>query len=173
MNRWVLTALVLSLALNIGFGLAWFTHQRVLSTAPGVHRSLHAEGRGPGSRRFHDGDWARGRASRLHRELRLDPHRRDQLLASLEPLEPEISQTRRELSRTRRDFARALHVAEPDRAQVMLLRKELSRLQAQLDSLVVEALLREAEVLPPEERERFGPWPLLHEERSPNEEMRR
>mgnify|MGYP001825603174 CR=1 FL=1 len=175
MNRWALSALVLSLALNLGFGLAWIGHQRVLASRhEGPPPGLHADGHGPlHLRRHSNGEWAQRRAHRLHRELGLDEPRREQLRASLEPLEPEIADTRRELLRARRGFADALHVEEPDRAKVMLLRSEVSQLQAQLDSLVAEALLRESRILDPEERQRSGPWSSHHRDRPSHEEKRR
>jgi len=77
------------------------------------------------------------------------------------------------LLRARRGFADALHVEQPDRERVMLLRLEVSRLQAQLDSLVAEALLREATVLDLEERWRSGPWSPHSEQLPPPKEKER
>ncbi len=174
MNRGVLTVLVLSLALNLGFGLAWFSHRHVLSSRPELHERLHGAGQGQFSqgRRHANGAWAQRRAHRLHRELGLDAHQRDALRNTLEPLEPRIMDTRSELLRTRRSFAEALQVEEPAREDVMRLSHEVSRLQAQLDSLVTEALLRESAILDLHERESSGPWPAHRRGRPSPKEKR-
>lgn len=175
MTRWIPIALVLSLALNVGFGLAWFGQQRAQGSAYPRHM-MGRGGNGGGSPLFRhhaEGEWAQRRAHRLHRELGLDPQRRDQLRDSLEPLGPEIADARRDLFLARRGFAEALHVDDPDREAVMRLRTEVSRLQAQLDSLVAEALLRESTILDLDERMRSGPWSHHPEEKPLRKERRR
>jgi Spy/CpxP family protein refolding chaperone len=176
MSRVVVTVLVLSLALNLGFGLAWWGHHRSLDSFPGDHGAAWREGREHPRRMRDDGEggWAPRRAHRLHRQLGLDAQRQEQLREALEPLDPVIDETRSELGEARRDFAEAMHVEAPDRDEVMVLRSEVSRLQAQLDSLVTEALLREAGILDLEERQRSGLPALLHTRGRPSrEEMRR
>ena len=184
MSRFGTTVLVLSLALNLGFGLAWWGHHRSSVSQLTERTEWRREGRrqvhhegpsGPHALRRHaDGDWAPRRAHRLHRELGLDSQRRERLQTSLEPLEPQIADTRRSLMEARQAFAEALHVDAPDRDAVMTLRNEVSQLQAQLDSLVTEALLREATILDLDERQRSGLPVLLHPEgEPPHEEMRR
>lgn len=175
MKRWILTALILSVALNLGFGLAWLGHQRTRASDfdPDARRGRPEQGKGHALHGPDRGQWAQRRAHRLHRELGLDPQRRDRLHRSLTPLAPEITDTRRELLDARRGFAQALHVEAPDHNQVMLLSKEVSLLQARLDSLVAEALLREAEILDLDERQRSGPWSLHPGERPSREEKKR
>ena len=160
MSRFAQLALVLSLAINIGFGLAWFSHRRVpASPAPyprhDVHRRMPGgEGFAPHTR----GVWASRRARWLDRHLHLDPERREALRSSLLPFEPEMADTRHRLEEARKEFAEELRAPVPNRDSVLVAHEKISQLQTRLDSLVTEALLKEAQVLRPEERRRPGAW---------------
>jgi Spy/CpxP family protein refolding chaperone len=148
MRRSVQILLVLSLSLNIGFALAWLGNREGLFGFGDAQR--HAFDRPP---RMH-GAWASHRARWLDRRLHLDPKRRDALRSSLLDLEPEMETTRNALRSARREFGRQLRQPVPNRDSVLTTRDNISVLQARLDSLVTEALLREAKVLRPEERRR-------------------
>jgi hypothetical protein len=159
-KRFARLALVLSLAINIGFGLAWLGHRRApVSPAPYPRHDAHR--RMPGGEEFTartHGAWASRRAQWLDRHLHLDPQRREELQSSLLPLEPQMIDTRQRLEEARRDFAQELREPVPNRDSVLVAHEKISQLQTRLDSLVTEALLKEAKFLRPEDRRRPGAW---------------
>ncbi len=66
--------------------------------------------------------------------------------------------TRQRLEEARRDFAQELREPVPNRDSVLVAHEKISQLQTRLDSLVTEALLKEAKFLRPEDRRRPGAW---------------
>lgn len=160
MKRFTQLALALSLAINIGFGLAWLGHRRApASPAPFPRHDVHR--RMPGGEEFatrERGAWASRRARWLDRHLHLDPKRKEELQSALLPLEPQMIDTRQRLEEARKEFANELREPVPDRDSVLVAHETISQLQTRLDSLVTEALLKEAEFLRPEERRRPGAW---------------
>jgi Spy/CpxP family protein refolding chaperone len=66
--------------------------------------------------------------------------------------------TRHRLEEARKEFAEQLREPVPDRDSVLVKHEKISQLQPRLDSLVTEALLKEAQFLRPEERRKPGAW---------------
>jgi hypothetical protein len=152
MRRGLLVLLLLSLGLNAGLLWSRWNAGRDPGSAawspPFEGGPRHAEGRG----------WAHRRSEALGRRLPLDEARRRELDAALSPLEPDLTAARLSLRQARRALGAALHEKALDRDRILTLQREVSQRQAILDSLVTEALLREAAVLRPEERMRSGRW---------------
>lgn len=154
MRRALVILLLLSLGLNAGLLWSRWQATRVDRVEMGPqHGPARGGGPGPPGR-----GWARHRVEALGRRMDLDAERRRLLDETLSELEPALTDARRSLWEARRELGGALREAEPDRQRILDLQREVSLRQAVLDSLVTEALLREAAVLRPEERMRSGRW---------------
>lgn len=172
---WIL--LVVSLALNVGFVSAAIVHWS------DVHRAPPPPAIGPGlvspdavlnapDAALMPGHMGRGRGSwfgqrpmglmrqwparridRLSKALDLTPEQEMRLRASLEELRGAIRDRSEDLLRERAIMRKAL--LEEDRELVHRQARTVNMLQAELDSLVAEAMLREGAVFTPEQRRKI------------------
>ena len=176
MKRGLWILLGLSLALNIGFLSAAFAHWSdvhrgappplpgmespapgmapIVPGAPGMG-GMGRRGRGPWfgerpPRLVHQ--WPERRVDRLTQALDLTPEQQQRLRASLEELRGAVRNQTEDLRRERMLLREAL-LAE-DRERVHMQAEKVNHLQARLDSLVAEALLREGAIFTPEQRRR-------------------
>jgi Spy/CpxP family protein refolding chaperone len=169
-RRWVL---VLALSIGLNLGLLWdeWEDRREIAVpafpgGPGpAERPPHAgPGEGPG---FRGPGGAPGpelvewRLRRLSERLDLGEEQRERLrTASREVLDRLVE--RRDEARIQRAAIRALlTAAEIDTAAVRRAVRDLRRQEAVHDSLIAEIMIREAEVLTPEQREIYFdhlPW---------------
>jgi Spy/CpxP family protein refolding chaperone len=173
-KRGLILLLLLSLGLNIGLGLRLAQLSRPVSAAgppvaPGAPRPGYGPGHGPGQHRVPDDPerlrrLSRHRLERLGRELDLTPEQVESLGGVHETMGRRIHGARRAVEEERRRMRSALTAGEIDRAGLTAGRRAVGRLQAELDSLVVETMLQELAILHPEQRERYLemlPWEPL------------
>jgi Spy/CpxP family protein refolding chaperone len=185
MKRPLLILLVFSLALNTGFSAAafyrWFRVRhspagrsflaevlrggRPFSGAPhrrGMpdHPPMH--GRMPGEARER---WVEHHMEHLDTLLELGPEQRGELQAVLEESRGRAASLMDEIATRRGEVRALLSAAEIDSITLRSTVVEISRLQSQLDSLLVETLLRERRMLRPDQCDAFSRW--LFERRQP------
>jgi len=101
------------------------------------------------------------RLDRLSRALDLDPDQRSQLAAIQLSAGREIQQRKHAIIDRRRQLRDAYVSGAADRDRLLAEQRTVSRLQASLDSLLVETMIWEMGVLRPEQRERYHelmPW---------------
>jgi Spy/CpxP family protein refolding chaperone len=109
----------------------------------------------------HPGDLARHRLGRLARWLGLSGETRARMEAIAEETMPKILAEREKVREARSALREEYRKPETDRERVHALIRDAIEAQARLDSIVAESMLREAELLTPEQRERyfrFVPW---------------
>jgi Spy/CpxP family protein refolding chaperone len=82
----------------------------------------------------------------------LDNAQREQMQVVLQQFVPAVMAQRRRLSDARQQMLTELGAGVVDKEQVKAHAANLNAAQAELDSLVTESLLREVEVLTPEQR---------------------
>jgi Spy/CpxP family protein refolding chaperone len=97
--------------------------------------------------------WPQRRVDRLSQALDLTPEQEMRLRASLEGLREAIRGRSEDLLRERTMMRQAL--LEEDRELVHRQARVVNMLQAQLDSLVAEAMLREGAIFTPEQRRKI------------------
>jgi Spy/CpxP family protein refolding chaperone len=100
--------------------------------------------------------WRSRRIAMMQRRLGLDDEQRRRLTDGLRPLEAGLRASRQQLEAARQRFEAAL--ARADHAAAQHAAAEVSRAQSHLDSLSAQAMLREIEVLTPEQRDRYLRW---------------
>jgi Spy/CpxP family protein refolding chaperone len=154
MRRGLWILFVASIALNVGFVSAAIVHWSDLHRAPPppaiAPGPLHRPGQRPmGLMR----QWPQRRVDRLSKALDLTPEQEAQLRASLEELREAIRARNEDLMRERTIMRQAL--LEEDRELVHRQARAVNMLQAQLDSLVAEAMLREGAIFTPEQRRKI------------------
>ncbi len=177
MKRWAWIVLALSIALNVGLLSAGVMHWQDMKRAGASAETGAAftngtdartgrngfRGRwGPGRDRAGDGkmagmlhDWPDRRIESLGRRLDLSPEQRARLHEELSPLEPRLRESAGELLRERMKLRHAFMAGPVDTLLVRDASKRVAMLQARLDSLVAEAMVRETSVLTPEQRDRY------------------
>jgi Spy/CpxP family protein refolding chaperone len=163
-KRSILVILVVSLALNAGFlGAAAYRIATRSGPLQGPERfqrnqdpriDLPEDQHHP-VRHGRDAVWTPRRLHRLGRHMRLEQAQREELEASLIDLEAEVvalaTRLREERHRLRSALMRGHTDAERIRAQI----REISRLQSRLDSLAAEGMIRELQILRPEQRLKY------------------
>jgi Spy/CpxP family protein refolding chaperone len=130
-------ALIISLAFNAGFG-----------TTFGVRTYQHycgGDGRGEGSS-----------LRNLHELLNLTSEQAVMMRGAKEELMRQVDEVQRELTVERTALATLLAASEPDRETIALQLGKIASLQQRLQRNVVEHLLREKEVLEPEQQATFN-----------------
>lgn len=103
----------------------------------------------------------RERLERLSAALDLTPQQLEAFVAVHEASGPRFFANRSAVSKLRRELRDLALAPDLDRAAVLARQQQLSALQAQLDSVVVETMLAEVRLLTPEQRERYRnvmPW---------------
>ena len=177
MKRGVWILLALSLALNIGFVSAALVHWAGSRNAdrfadrgfgPGGDGRWSEEhpgrGRGDRGRRLSRrggpppalfDHWPGRRIEHLDREVGLDPEQRRLLHERLGELRDEIRDNAAALREERQSLQRALAGGDLQAEQVRGHARHVAELQARMDSLVTEAIIRENAILRPEQRERY------------------
>jgi Spy/CpxP family protein refolding chaperone len=98
---------------------------------------------------------------RMTESLELDDEQRSTIAAIHVRLMPRIAAERRAMGEMRRTIASLFASPEFNPEAFQALARELSEAQARLDSLVTEAMLGEAAVLSPEQRQKYVgemPW---------------
>lgn len=158
MKRPLLFLLLASLGLNVGLGIRALRDDAPVPEARGLREGRRHPGPehgGPGrpGRRFPGAERFQGLELSADQEARLQALRDDHFAV--------MRRHRTDLDAFR-DEMRALFGADVvDRARVAEVRRRHGRLQAELDSLVTEQLLRELEVLTPGQRRLYlerMPW---------------
>jgi len=162
MKRGWFLVLAVSIGLNAGLLASAFVAERWRADPiprpflcpPGDH--------GPGRPcEIERGDFARHRLRRLADRLRLDAAQRSRMSAVIEEIMPLVIEERERVQETRLALREEYAKPEPDRPRVRSIVRELNGRQARLDSLVAESMLREADLLTPEQRARYFdaiPW---------------
>ena len=185
MKRGVWILLVLSLALNIGFVSAALVHWTDVHrggrfAGPGFGPG--AEGRGSGWTAGHPGRgrregpgggmgrrgsrmegprpglfdvWPDRRIEELDRAVGLSPEQRGLLHERLGELRGAMQANAAALRAERLRLRRAMVEGDPEAALVRDGARRVAEVQARLDSLVAEAIIRENMILNPEQRERY------------------
>ena len=146
-SSWQRRLLLFSLALN-----AAFVALAAVRLGTEARHPVEQARRGMAPGRALLADWPARRADMLEHLLQLDPAQRRQLEA-LGPLGPPLREMRRGAFAERQTFERALAAGDVDAARAAA--KRISDAQARLDSLTAEAMLREIELLRPEQRQRY------------------
>ncbi len=101
------------------------------------------------------------RLERLSSALELTPQQLEAFVAVHEASAPRFFANRSAVGKLRRELRDLALSPDLDRAGVLERQRQLSALQAQLDSVVVETMLAEVRLLTPEQRERYRtimPW---------------
>lgn len=154
---WVLVLLI-SLGLNLGFGLRMFTDRGRSADRSGHHR-------GERTHRF-QGHWAHGdsvarrqmfnqRMDRMADALGLDPDQRE-IFRRVHAETGRLLMRKRVVIAEKRDLLQDLVTSEVvDQDRIRTAIAELGQEQAVLDSLVAETVLQEMSVLDPDQRGRY------------------
>jgi Spy/CpxP family protein refolding chaperone len=151
MKRWERPLLLFSLALNAGF----------VSIAA-TRSYQHPEARAPyfGPETPHSAQrWERFRERRhaaMAQRLDLDPQQLHVLDSDLDRFRSDLRDLRSNVVQERQIYAQALVNGDVPAARIAARR--VSRAQARVDSLCAEAMLRETQVLTPEQRARYARW---------------
>ena len=173
MKRGWILVLALSIGLNAGLLVVIVAGPLGQGTFGRPFDRPHPGGgpmRGPSPWRHGDSEmreqFLEHRLDRLAHRLDLDEEQQGDLAAIFEETWPRIFQIREKV-RDIRDEIR-MRYSEPviDSEEVLELVGHLNEAQARLDSLVAETLIREAEILTPEQREgylRAMPWERMLE----------
>lgn len=165
-SRLVTIALALSVGLNIGLVIR--TEKGRFVPAPGFDPPPFIRGpSGEGTGR-RPGEFARYHLDRLGKRLDLDEERRERLRAVTAEMMPLVLEQRTQVVEKRSAIRDAYRRGDADPATVRALVRELNRAQAALDSLVAETMLREMEMLTPDQRREYFrsmPWEGRHGER--------
>ena len=143
-RRWERLLLIFSLAVNAAFVSLAAVHLRSSEPAPAQIERPQA--------RFSP-RWQRRRAFILGHRLGLDPAQREAIHARLATMGPDFAAAKEEMAQARQEFFRAL--ARNDVHAARIARARLSVVQARIDSLSAEAMLREIEHLSPDQREGY------------------
>ncbi len=98
---------------------------------------------------------ARGRCSRLCREMGVPPDRVALFTRAMAASSEGMAETRLGLVEARQQLAELLRAPEPDEGAIMAKVDEISTLQGQLEKALVGRLLKASSVLTPEERARL------------------
>jgi Spy/CpxP family protein refolding chaperone len=168
-TRWLWIALLLSLGLNVGLG--WNLLQRAPGPegpfAPDAPRSGRDAGSGPALAPPTDPEQQtallRHRLDRLTRRLGLTTGQRDALWEVHQRSGAEVFARRRALEDARGRMHALLGEPEADPRGLQAARREISTLQAELDSLVLGIMVEERSVLTPEQARRYrGLFPFGH-----------
>jgi len=156
MKRIWIIVLLLSLGLNVGLGLNLLRRTAVAPALTGPH-GVHA---GPYGPEFpgglaHSEQFLRRRLDRMDGRLGLNESQRDVLWTLHREVGAEVFDRREDLLETRHRLHEAYAREEVDLDEIHRLTRQLSALQADLDSLVVDIMLREREVLTPPQRRQY------------------
>jgi Spy/CpxP family protein refolding chaperone len=103
----------------------------------------------------------RERLERMSSALELTPQQLEAFVAVHEATAPRFFANRSAVGKLRRELRDLALAPDVDHAEVLARQQQLSALQAQLDSVVVETMLAEVRLLTPEQRERYRtimPW---------------
>lgn len=139
-------ALVVSLAFNLAV-LAALTYGWVRQHPRGVEQRMFRKDRhGP----------FRGRGRRFARHLNLSSEKTERLEAIFDESHGEAEVFREELHKARGELIDLLREDEPDEGTVMEKVQEISRLQGELEKVLIRGLLRTHAILDQEERERLS-----------------
>jgi Spy/CpxP family protein refolding chaperone len=168
MKRGWFIVLLLSLGLNLGLGVSLWRQGDAPPTWPESPGDEASPGE-PGPGFLPDRDQVRSfmerRLDRMSEDLGLTDDQRSALMAIHLEIGDEVFSRRRELL-DRREELQALHAADdPDLDAVHVAARALGEIQAELDSLVVEAMFRERAVLTPEQREHYRSYFPMGRER--------
>jgi len=151
MRRWERPLLLFSLALNAGF-------VSIAATRSIQHPQTRAPYFGADSPRSAQ-RWERFRERRhqaMARRLDLDPKQLHALDTDLDHFRTNFRELRRGVVQARHQYAEALVRGDAPAARAAA--RAVSQAQARVDSLCAEAMLREAQVLTPEQRARYARW---------------
>jgi Spy/CpxP family protein refolding chaperone len=156
MKRGWLIVLLLSLGLNLGFGL----HLLRVAPQPSAGPPLpEREADQAQVERF-----MQRRLDRMAERLDLTVSQRDALWALHREHGEDVFARRQELQQARSALHELLSAAEPTLPGVHDAQRQISRLQAALDSVVVDVMYRERAILTPQQREAYrGLFPAAGE----------
>ena len=155
MRKLLFPLLMLSLGLNVGLLYHQFAGER--GAEPSAQRPPAPRGEGwrGGGRELDAERFVRHRVAILTEALDLDEEQRARVRETLEDLIPRIAERRRSMMETRRSMQEELAGSPLDAEEFRRRRARLNRAQAEIDSLVAEAMLAEVAVLTPDQRSRY------------------
>ena len=156
MKRIWLIVLLLSLGLNVGLGLNLLRRSTVAPAPMGRH-GVHAGPRGPEfpGDPAHSEQFLRRRLDRMGQRLGLTEPQKQVLWTLHREVGAEVFDRRRDLLDTRHRLHESYAQEEVDLDEIRRLTRQLGVLQADLDSLVVDIMLQEREVLTPPQRRQY------------------
>ena len=161
MKRIWLAVLMISVGLNLG--LSWRLYQLGHAAAPAPQIALPPDGSppGPGDEGPDPERMAHQRLERMAQDLGLSPQQKAAFAAIHHGTAEEFFQRRRAIMQQRRELRDLYVTGQIDHQDVMARQRQLSTMQAALDSIVVETMIQEVRLLTPEQRERYQqimPW---------------
>ncbi len=156
-HRWLVLALLLSAAFNMTFLCAlgyrlWERHGHRTERKAMVEHS----GRAPGRSMEPGGREAPGGGSGFDDELNLRPEQHERLRHLRDSFFPQIHASHERIFEKRKALAEMIASARLDTAAIGRTLEEIGKMQIDIEQKVVRQMLRERELMNPEQRERFN-----------------
>ncbi|HOX26040.1 MAG TPA: periplasmic heavy metal sensor [Candidatus Krumholzibacteria bacterium] len=152
MKRGWLIVLLLSLGLNVGLGVNLLRRD---AGAPPLPDAPEADDAGAQPDRVRVEGFLRRRLDHLSGELGLSAEQQEALWAVHAEAGERVFERRRAMRAARAELHRIFASTEPAPAQFHAAQRRISALQAELDSMVVEIMVKEREILTPEQRQLY------------------
>jgi Spy/CpxP family protein refolding chaperone len=153
MKRIWMIALLLSLGLNIGLGVSLWRQRAAQASAiaPVDGPGMLDEDLDPARTEA----FMRRRLERMSARLDLADDQREAMWRLHREAGPQVMERRRAMAVARRQLGDAYAGGAVDPDSLAWARRRISRVQAELDSLVVDVMIREREILTPEQFEQY------------------
>lgn len=157
MKRGWFIVLALSLGLNAGLTYVHLSQRAVEPKVMSPVGDLPAPMKGVGPMDHPDGPrgFMRDRLDRAGDRLNLTEEQKESMSAILSDVMPELVNGREEIRGLRMKMRDEYLRPSVDADKIQELRRETAAMQSKLDSIMVETMLREAEILTPEQREGY------------------
>jgi Spy/CpxP family protein refolding chaperone len=156
-HRWMILALLLSVAFNMTFLCAlgfrlWEKRKHRTEWRAGAE---HAE-RAPGNSMEPGGPGAPGGGPGFEDELNLGPEQRGRLKHLRDSFFSQIHASHERIFEKRKALAELIASAKLDTAAIGRTLEEIGRMQIEIEQKVVRQMLRERELMNPKQREQFN-----------------
>ncbi len=152
MKRGWLIILLLSLGLNVGLGLSFLRRPALAPSLPS-HGDPHLDRDFPGREQAQA--FMRHRLERLTRELDLTQDQQERFWALHLESGDQVMERRTAMFAARRHLHEAYAGPDPDIHQIHRIQREMSAMQAELDSSIVDIMFKERAILTPEQRGKY------------------